>query len=161
MRRGDAKLEAIESVYRIGFPRFVRVAQTIVNDRERACDAVQEGFADAIRGRESFRGDGPLEAWVWRCVVNAARKAIRQPAGTREVVEEAALDDEASVFEVSPLVSGLPDRQRLAVYLRYYAELDYRSMAEIMGVEIGTVSATLAAAHTTIRKKLREAETHV
>jgi hypothetical protein len=32
-----------------------------------------------IRSRDSFRGDGPLEAWVWRAAVNAARKATRRP----------------------------------------------------------------------------------
>ncbi len=158
MRR-DVTLERIEDVYRSSFPKFVRVAQTIVGDPDTARDAVQDGFADAVRGRRTFRGDAPLEAWVWRCVINAARKLTREPSANGDVPEGAAAA-EGSLLAASPLVSGLPERQRLAVYLRYYAELDYRSMAAVMGVEVGTVSATLAAAHSNVRKRLREAEAH-
>jgi RNA polymerase sigma factor (sigma-70 family) len=50
----------------------------------------------------------------------------------------------------------LPDRQREAVFLRYYADLDYRTVAAVLGVEVGTVSATLSAAHRTLRKRLEE-----
>jgi DNA-directed RNA polymerase specialized sigma24 family protein len=42
----------------------------------------------------------------------------------------------------------------LAVFLRYHADLDYRSIAVVLGVEVGTVSATLASAHAAIRKGL-------
>ncbi len=160
MRSRDPSLEAVESVYRAGFPRFVRVAQTILGDGEQARDAVQEGFADAIRGRAGFRGEAPLEVWIWRCVVNAARKIAEQRLDRDAIPEDLAWHDD-HVSAVSPLISSLPERQRLAVYLRYYAELDYRSMAEVMGVEIGTVSATLAAAHSAVRKNLRKVETDV
>ncbi len=52
-------------------------------------------------------------------------------------------------------VAALPERQRLAVYLRYYADLDYRSIAHALGVEVGTVSATLSSAHQALRRSLR------
>ena len=60
---------------------------------------------------------------------------------------------------VAPLVAALPERQRLAIFLRYYADLDYRAIAEALGVEVGTVSATLAAAHAAVRKRLEEVGT--
>jgi RNA polymerase sigma-70 factor (ECF subfamily) len=158
--RRDRRLEQIEEVYRERFPVFVQVARGIVGDHERAIEAVQDGFADAIRGRASFRGDGPLEAWVWRAVVNAARKATRRPLVEvgRELDE--ACETPRSVFEASPLVAQLPERQRLIVFLRYYAGLDYRSIAEALGIEVGTVSASLATAHAAIRKALKEAESN-
>ena len=53
-------------------------------------------------------------------------------------------------------IAGLPERQRLAVYLRYYADLDYRAIAAVLEVELGTVSATLSAAHRSLRKNLEE-----
>jgi RNA polymerase sigma-70 factor (ECF subfamily) len=53
-------------------------------------------------------------------------------------------------------IAGLPERQRLAVYLRYYADLDYRAIAAVLEVEVGTVSATLSAAHRALRKNLEE-----
>jgi RNA polymerase sigma factor (sigma-70 family) len=54
------------------------------------------------------------------------------------------------------LVGDLPERQRLALFLRYYADLDYREIARILGTEVGTVGATLNKAHAALRKRLVE-----
>ncbi len=75
----DARLKEIESLYRLRFPHFVQVATAIVGDREVALEAVQDAFAAAVRSRRTFRGEGPLEAWIWRAVVNASYKARRAP----------------------------------------------------------------------------------
>jgi len=157
-RERDRQLDDIEELYRARYPYFVQVARAIVGDPERAHEAVQDGFADAIRGRRTFRHEGPLEAWVWRAVVNAARKSTRPP-----LVEAGASLDEAwhmpqALLEASPLVARLPERQRLVVFLRYYAALDYRSIARALDIEVGTVSASIATAHATIRKALEEVE---
>ena len=156
--RPDRRLREIEGVYRAKFPLFVQVARAITGDPERAVEAVQDAFASAVRSRQSFRGDGPLEAWLWRAVVNAAKKAVRRP-----LVEVGQAADETYVVpdgvrELAPLISALPERQRLVVFLRYYADLDYRTIAAAMEIEVGTVSASLAAAHTTLRKQLRKVE---
>jgi RNA polymerase sigma factor (sigma-70 family) len=55
-------------------------------------------------------------------------------------------------------VAALPERQRLAVFLRYYADLDYRAIAQVLGIEVGTVSATLSSAHRALRRSLEEVE---
>jgi len=52
-------------------------------------------------------------------------------------------------------IAMLPERQRLVVFLRYYADLDYRGIAAALGVEVGTISATLSAAHTALRARLK------
>jgi RNA polymerase sigma-70 factor (ECF subfamily) len=151
----DRVLAEIEALYVARFPAFLRVARGILGDRERALEAVQDGFADAIRSRRSFRGDGPLEAWIWRAVVNAARKAARRP-----LVEPATERAGSTMFafepEAAPLLRALPERQRLVLFLRYYADLDYSSIAAALGIEVGTVSSTIAAAHASIRKALVE-----
>ena len=51
----------------------------------------------------------------------------------------------------APGSRGFPERQRLTVFLRYYADLDYRSIAHVLDVEVGTVSATLSSAHSASR----------
>jgi RNA polymerase sigma factor (sigma-70 family) len=53
-------------------------------------------------------------------------------------------------------IGRLPERQRLALFLRYYADLDYAAIADVLGVRPGTVAATLNAAHTTLRRRLEE-----
>jgi RNA polymerase sigma-70 factor (ECF subfamily) len=153
--RRDRRLVELERLYRVRHRHFVEVARAITGDSERAAEAVQDGFANAIRSRRTFRGEGPLEAWVWRAVVNAARTAVLRPlVEVGSAVEVGEVAAPASVAELAPFVSALPERQRLVVFLRYYADLDYRAIAVALDVEVGTVSATLASAHRTIRRAL-------
>ncbi|HEV8685780.1 MAG TPA: sigma-70 family RNA polymerase sigma factor [Gaiellaceae bacterium] len=155
----EARVRDLEEVYRLRYTHFLRVATAIAGDEDAGHDAVQDGFASALRHRRTFRGEGPLEAWVWRVVVNAAKKARVARTRTLDVVE-GSVSNGAHADEVSmrAWIAGLPERQRLAVFLRYYADLDYRSIASVLGIEVGTVSATLASAHSTLRKQLTEAQ---
>jgi RNA polymerase sigma factor (sigma-70 family) len=153
------RLTDIEALYRERFRHFKRVALAIVGDAEQAVDAVHDGFADAIRGRSGFRGEGSLEAWVWRCVVNAALRT-RTPAVELEFQEEwhrrnGHEDLEPRVLRAA--IAALPERQRLVLFLRYYADLDYRTIAAALDLRTGTVSATLHAAHAALRPVLEEA----
>ena len=52
-------------------------------------------------------------------------------------------------------LAALPERQRLVLFLRYYADLSYAEIGETLGLRTGTVSATLAAAHRTLRGRLQ------
>ena len=152
----DPLLAELELLYTERFREFVRVAQAILGDRERALEAVQDAFAGAIRGRGAFRGEAPLDAWVWRAVVNAARKAARRPLVEVRPARPEPLELPPALPELAPLVAALPERQRLAVFLRYYGDCDYRTIAQALDVEVGTVSATLSAAHTALRRMLKE-----
>jgi RNA polymerase sigma-70 factor, ECF subfamily len=152
----DRRLAELERLYRSRYRHFVNVARAITGDSERAAEAVQDAFASAIRSRDGFRGEGPLEAWVWRAVVNAARKAARRPLVELAVAGPNELSAPPSVAELAPLVAALPERQRLVVFLRYYADLDYRTIASALEIEVGTVGAALSAAHQSIRRALEE-----
>lgn len=152
-----APLPDIERLYRDGFPRFVRVARAIVGDEQSARDAVQEAFTRAVEKRRSFRRKGPLEAWVWRIVVNEARKRVQTPTAELWPDPEMPAEEQLPVdTEIRKAVAALPERQRLAVFLRHYADLDYAAIAHVLGLERGTVSATLSAAHRTLSSNLRE-----
>jgi RNA polymerase sigma factor (sigma-70 family) len=154
-------LDQIESLYRDRFADFVAVAASIVGERESAREAVQDAFAAIVRSRRDFRGEAPLEAWVWRAVINAARKKKRRyarEAHTRATVPvmNGTKPDRGEGSELATLVAALPERQRLVLFLRYYADLDYLRIAQILGVRTGTVSASLHAAHNTLRQALNE-----
>jgi RNA polymerase sigma-70 factor (ECF subfamily) len=154
LNRG-ASVAELERVYRAEFTRFVRVATAIAGDEQSGADAVHDAFVQAVRNRRSFRGDGPLEAWLWRMVVNAAKKrAGRELASDPQDIP--AVHENGFGDPVRSLV-GLPERQRLALFLRYYADLDYESIAATLGVAPGTVGATLNAAHAALRNSLKEA----
>ena len=155
----NAQVADLEALYRARYRHFLRVATLITRDEGTAHDAVQEGFATTIRSLASYRGEGPLEAWVWRAVVNTAKKQQRHsPAVALEGHEPTSRQngDETDARLVRTWVAALPERQRLIVYLRYYADLDYRQIATVLDIAVGTVSATLSAAHQTLRKTMEE-----
>ncbi len=155
-----ASLSEIERVYKDRLPHFRRVATAIVGNRDAGCDAVQEGFATAVRKRESFRREGSLEAWIWRIVVNAARDQLGrrrdalEPSPDNSASTNGTQDDESARVRVA--LSLLPERQRLALFLRYYADLDYRTISDALEIAVGTVGVTLHSAHANLRRLLEE-----
>ncbi len=105
----DAVLAQLEELYRGEYRRFVRVAAGVLRDEERAVDAVQEAFAAAVQKRGKFRGEGPLEAWVWRLVVNAALKerARARPIALAEPPVPAPAENPTPIGEA---IARLPER---------------------------------------------------
>ena len=159
MSRESKMLRAIEAVYRARGEDFFRFALARTMDPEVARDAVQEGFARAIRAADSFRGSGSLEAWIGRCVVNAAIDAGRRVGGPKfdEQLDGGVCPSiETRNGDVRDAVRRLPVRQRDALFLRYYLDFDYATIAETLGVEIGTVSATLHAGRANLMHALQE-----
>lgn len=155
--RNHERLDELEALYRDRLDQFVRVARAIVGDHERARDAVQDGFAQTVRSLHRYRGDGTLDAWVWQIVVNAARKEARharRDAPAAPVPATASSEDEHG--DVRRLIAGLADRQRQVLFLRYYADLDHKAIADALGIRMGTVAATLNQAHAALRAQLQE-----
>jgi RNA polymerase sigma-70 factor, ECF subfamily len=155
----SADLEQLEELYRRDLDRFVRVATAILGDREAARDAVQDGFAVAVRKRKSYSSRGPLAAWVWKVIVNTARNAKRRERPSLELGEVASSNGTSEGGRLRIALAGLPERQRLVVFLHYYADLDYRTIAAALGISEGTVGATLSAARAALRNSLTEVST--
>src|SRR5689334_1139089 len=139
------RLPELEQAYRRRFREYCGLAGAILRDAEAGRDAVQEAFAHAVRARERFRGDGPLEAWLWRLVVNAAlterRRRRPEPSATLDL--GAAPDRTHHDEDVRTAIDALPERQRLVLFLRYYADLDYAAIADALEIAPGTVAASL------------------
>lgn len=153
----EASIQAIEDVYRRQYRRFLRVALALTGDREQADDAVQEAFARAIRNRSAYRGAGTLDGWLWQILVNLCRDAHRRPAEPASLDELPALNGQAEGWpELRAAVAALPERQRLVLFLRHYADLDYETVATVLGVQRGTVAATLHTAHSALRRAMPE-----
>lgn len=158
-----AGLEELEALYRSRFERFATVACAITGSQATARDAVQDAFASAVRRRNQFRSDGSLEAWLWRAVVNEARSQQRRRRSRERLEDRVARLEETSeatnvrpASEIAAYVAALPERQRLVVFLRYYADLTHDQIAGTIGVRPGTVAATLNAAHAKLRPLLAE-----
>jgi RNA polymerase sigma factor (sigma-70 family) len=155
-----ATIPELEALYRQRHGAFIRLATTLAGEEARGADAVQDGFVQALASRSDYRGEAPLEAWVWRIVVNAAREARRRSKASLRPIPPAVsegADEDVDPYGVQAWIRALPERERLAVFLRYFADLDDRAIASVLGIEVGTVSATLHAAHEALRHSLEEA----
>lgn len=148
---------AIEAVYRRRFSSFLRLGYALLGSSDLAREAVQEAFATALRERGSFRGEGSLEGWLWKTMLNVCRQEQRRRARlSDEQPPEAVANGHGPDWpELRALIAALPDQQRHAVFLRYYADLSQDEIAEVLGVRPGTVGAALTHARNKLRVALR------
>ncbi|MFN2469756.1 MAG: RNA polymerase sigma factor, partial [Gaiellaceae bacterium] len=165
----DGRQSAIEELYRTRHARFRDVLSCLTGSRQTAHGAVQEAFALALRDCGAFRGEGSLEAWVWTIAIRTAhrqRRALALPAEAHQApaTTNGAVAPAPPWRELDPAladaVRSLPPRQRLMVFLRYFADLPYAQIAEVCGVAEGTVAATLAQARSALLERLTEKEYH-
>ncbi len=155
----DERGEAIEHLYRQRYVHFRDGVATITGSYETARDVVQEAFARALRKRRTFRGEGSLEAWVWKIAVRTAREQRRAALGASlNGTIEAALVEPERDPALADAIRTLPVKRRLIVFLRYFADLSYAQIAEVCEVSEGTVGATLAQARVALEELLREEE---
>ena len=154
-----------------------RLARWISGSRADAEDIVQEASLRAFKGIRNFSG-GSTRAWTLTIVRNAsyswlaknrpstvvltedldqrAREEMEHAAGDDVPTPEAALIAKMEAEEVRNAVAALPLPFREVLVLREIHDLDYRSIAEIIQVPIGTVMSRLARARKLIFATLRE-----
>jgi DNA-directed RNA polymerase specialized sigma24 family protein len=142
-------VEAFEGWYLRLHPRVVGVVFVACGDEDVAADATDEAFARALTDWKRVAAMTAPDAWVCRVAVNVMKRRLR-----RRYLERRLLGRPGSVGVGEPdvhpelwrAVRALPERQRLAILLRYVADLQEADIAMVMGVTRGTVSASLAAA---------------
>jgi RNA polymerase sigma-70 factor (ECF subfamily) len=133
----------------------------ITGSYETARDVVQEAFAQALRDREQFRGEGSLAAWVWRIAFRVAlrsRSSGRRELTMQELVESAPLPLPERDPLLAEALKRLTPQRRLIVFLRYFADLSYAEIASLCEISEGTVAATLSHAHADLLKHLEREE---
>ncbi len=155
MASGPEIERALERLYRTRYRAFCRMAAAVTGDLDRGHEAVQEGFARAYAARGQFRGSGPIEAWVWRIIL---RTAGRPSASEGELPDDLAvsLPFPERNEELARALTSLAPRRRLILFLRYYADLSLRDIADTLGIAEGTVSASLTQARAELRAALDE-----
>ncbi|HYX89345.1 MAG TPA: sigma-70 family RNA polymerase sigma factor [Gaiellaceae bacterium] len=143
----------LEALYRSSYSRLCNVLMTVTGSREAAREAAQEAFAEALATRSRYRGEGPLEAWVWRIALRTAAR-LRPRAEASPLELDPAVHDPERDPELAAAVRALPPRRRLIVFLRYFGGLSYAEIALACGISEGTVGAALAQAHAALREEL-------
>jgi RNA polymerase sigma-70 factor (ECF subfamily) len=151
----NAVLAELEDLYREKYFGFRNALATITGDQQSAHDVLQEAFVRAIKHQKSFRGEGTLAGWVWRI---AFRLALRHKCRRRSLFDsdldlsllDPSLPEPSLHPDLALAIRELPPRQRLFIFLRYFADLEYSDIAEACDVSVGTVGAALAKARGTL-----------
>ncbi|MFL5914880.1 MAG: RNA polymerase sigma factor [Gaiellaceae bacterium] len=151
----DETVAAIERLYRERYTRFRNGVAPITGSYEAAHDAVQEGFARALRASSQYSGRGSLDGWVWRIVLRTALEQQRDEELPLDALDPIFIEPERDLA-LTAAVRSLPPRRRLIVFLRYFADLPYQTIAEALEIDEGTVAATLAQARQALSATLDE-----
>jgi RNA polymerase sigma-70 factor (sigma-E family) len=143
-------------------PRLQRIARLLVGDADTADDLVAEAIARTLpRWRAGTVADAP--AYLRRVVVNLATRRWRRRALSRQRDHLAidwlpsAGDADAATVERDRTVRAiarLPVRRRAVVVLRFYDDLSEARIAEVLGINAGTVKSTLSRALEQLRADL-------
>lgn len=142
-------VQQIEALYRQDGDRLWRALLAFAGDPEVASDSVAEAFAQAIRRGDAV--DDP-QAWVWRAGFRIAAGELKKRGSTTSVMPEAGYLDHEVDTELIDALGQLPDRQRAAVVLFYYADASVREIARRTGSSQLAVRANLSRG----RKRLKQ-----
>ena len=147
-------------------PALLRLAFLLTGSRTDAEDVVQEALARALPRWDRIVQLEDPDAYVRRMVVNERTSAWRRfrrrevPVGDLPADALIALtDDGVSADEHRRLWSAcraLPEGQRTALVLRYYEELEYAEIAELIGIREASVRARVSRGMAALRRELGE-----
>jgi RNA polymerase sigma factor (sigma-70 family) len=151
----------LEDLYRRRQAAFQRMLVSVTGSVESARDVVQEAFAQALRDQDGFRGNGSLEGWVWRIAFRIASGSKGSRELAVEELPEVAFVDESRDPVLAAAVRELSAQRRIAVFLRYFADLSYAEIGGVLGIAEGTVAATLSQAHAQLAERLTTNEVAV
>jgi len=158
--------------------RIYSLALRMVSNPEDAADLTQEAFLSAWRNLESFQGEASFSTWLYRLTSNACIDFLRKEKRKRAAGTVLYLDDtedgasldlpdydadphrQLEQSEVQQAIAdgmaALSEEHRKVLSLREISGLSYAEIADILGLEEGTVKSRIARARLALRKKLLE-----
>ena len=144
-------------------PRLVGALALRTGNRQLAEDLAQEALARLWRDWSRVNARGAVEPWVFATAFNLLRSWHRRLRVARRHAPLLAtgdvVSDSTGALAVRDAVAALPERQREAIALRYFADLSVRDSAAVMRCAEGTVRALTAQAVAALRTSLgREIE---
>lgn len=139
-----APRDAIESLFRREYRGMFRLAVALLGGDSDADEVVQEAFVAVHRRWGSLDAPG---AYLRMTVINGARKRQREGRNRQAAIERLSTLSPRVAPGPRPYLSdaldGLPERERTAVVLRYYAELNASEIGELLECPAGTVRSLL------------------
>jgi RNA polymerase sigma-70 factor (ECF subfamily) len=142
-------------------PALRRYARALTRNADRADDLVQDCLERAIRKRSLFLPTGPLQAWLFRILINLWRNDLRfeRRRGDHVPIDSliiepstpAAQPGRIALAEMSRAIDRLPDDQREALLLVVLQGMSYEEAARTLGIPPGTLMSRIGRARTALR----------
>lgn len=126
----------------------------MVDNHDDANDLLQNTFMKAWMSLDNFRGDAKLSTWLYKIAINESITFLARERRHANI----SIDDEESLLinriEADTFIDGdelalrlrkaiatLPEKQRIVFNMRYYDEMKYEDMSEILGTSVGALKA--------------------
>ena len=142
-------------------------------------DLAQEVFLRVYRSRESYEASAKFTTWLYRIATNLAVNHARDTRHERpevmvsldepdeatgmtmdlangEMTAEQAMVRRERLMGIRRRIEALPERQRLAVVMHKYQQMDYRQIAEVLELSESATKSLLFRAYETLREQLKE-----
>lgn len=139
-------------------PKVVAALTWVAGDPHVAADASDEAFARACADWRRVGEMASPGGWVYRVALNLVRRRMRRAALDRRKLEPPPEVAQEVDREIWTVVQQLPERQRVAVVLRYLLDLPEQEVASAMGISRGTVASALSSARRRLALWLTEEE---
>jgi len=141
----------------------------IVLNHEDADDVLQNTFIKVFRNIEGFRGESKLFSWMYRIATNESLSLLKNKArkldiGNGELRDRMLAELEADVhfegdeiqLKLQKAIAILPEKQKLVFNMKYFQELKYTEISEILDVSVGGLKASYHLAVKKIEAYLNE-----
>ena len=129
--------------------------RNIVLNHDDADDVLQNTFIKVFQYLKDFKGESKLFSWMYRIATNEAITFIKQKAKrngtTSESMQTRIVDNlKADTFfdgneiqiKLQKAVALLPEKQQLVFKMKYYEEIKYEEISEILGTSVGALKAS-------------------
>jgi RNA polymerase sigma-70 factor (ECF subfamily) len=155
--------DAFEMIIRTHSRTLFAIAYGILQNREETEDVVQDSLVKAWKTRWRVRDPEKFRAWFATITRHRAHDVLRRrrtvPLSQQaiETNDTEATDTTAIDQELQSALAALPELHRAALTLRYFEELDYRTIENRLGLSNGALRGILGRALASMRKQLRPA----
>lgn len=118
-------------------------------------DVLQNTFLKAWSNIDTFRGESKLSTWLYRIAVNESITFLNKQNAQRNISMDEAdsvllsklesdewIDGDALQLKVQKAILTLPEKQRLVFNMRYFDDLKYEEISEILGTSVGALKAS-------------------
>ncbi len=120
-----------------------------------ANDVLQNTFMKAWKGLDNFRGDSQISTWLYRIATNETltfltQKRMRNILSMDEAEDmllqnmqaDTFFDGDEAQLKLQKAILTLPEKQRLVFNMRFYEEMPYEEMSNILGTSVGALKAS-------------------